>query len=117
MHFGITRAAGCMHNDTMTEDREVALSIRHVGIDVRDRLVARARARGQSLQEYLLGLVNEHVAHPSREEVIARIAAFRATLTSHIAHEDVLHAIDNERKERDEQIWDATTSSSQEPTR
>ena len=64
--------------------------------DVRRTLKARAAARGESLNRYLLGLLERDAARPSVQEVLAR-AAQRAETAS----ESAVGALDEERRERD----------------
>lgn len=52
----------------------VALQIRDVPEDVRDALVERARAQGQSLQSYLLSLVEEDARRAKNRAVLSRFA-------------------------------------------
>jgi len=52
----------------------VALQIRDVPEEVRDTLAAQARARGQSLQRYLLMLVTEEARRARNASVLARFA-------------------------------------------
>jgi len=58
-----------MHNACM-----VALQIRDVPEDVRDALAAQARARGQSLQAYLLDLVETHARRLRNGAILDRFA-------------------------------------------
>src|SRR6478609_8821786 len=83
----------------------VALQIRDVPVDVRDRLAEFARARGQSLQAYLLALVTRDaeradnltllnrfagrtdgtgVSSPGSDDVIAEIHRLRDERTNHL---------------------------------
>ncbi len=64
--------------------------------DVRRALKARAAARGESLNRYLLSLLERDAARPSVTEVLAR-AAKRAETAS----ESAVAALDEERRERD----------------
>lgn len=50
----------------------VALQIRDVPDDVRDALFERARARGQSLQAFLLSLVEAEARRSRNQAVLAR---------------------------------------------
>jgi hypothetical protein len=59
----------CMHNACM-----VAIQIRDVPEDVRDALVAQAKARGQSLQAYLLELVETQARRLRNTAVLDRFA-------------------------------------------
>ncbi|MDP9444446.1 MAG: hypothetical protein M3P83_08915 [Actinomycetota bacterium] len=75
------------------------LQIRGVPEATRRVLKARAAARGQSLNAYLLDLLNEEVATPTAAEVLdrARRRAERPT-------ESTVDALDAARSERDEQL-------------
>lgn len=53
----------------------VLIQIREVDEAVRDELKARAARSGVSLNAYLVGLLTATAARPTREEVLARIAA------------------------------------------
>jgi antitoxin FitA len=75
------------------------LQIRGVPEDARRVLKARAAARGQSLNAYLLELIEREVARPTVAEVLERAArrAERAT-------ESAVDAIHAERVEREERL-------------
>jgi plasmid stability protein len=75
------------------------LQIRDVPEDARRALKARAAARGQSLNSYLLDMISREVARPTVAEVLER-AAHRAERGRGSAVE-VLDAV---RAERDEQL-------------
>jgi antitoxin FitA len=53
----------------------VAITIREVPDEVRDELAVRAAQAGQSLQEYLRGLLIATVNKPTAQAVIARARA------------------------------------------
>lgn len=53
----------------------VAITIRGIPDDVRDELAARAARSGQSLQEYLRGLLVATADKPTAGDVIARARA------------------------------------------
>ncbi len=53
----------------------VALQIRDVPDEVRDALVAQARARGQSLQAFLLELVRQQAQRANNAALLGRFAA------------------------------------------
>lgn len=74
------------------------LQIRDVPEDARRGLKARAAARGQSLNAYLLDLINREVARPTVAEVLDR-AVRRAEHSSASA----IEAVDAARDERDDQ--------------
>ena len=53
----------------------VAVTVRDVPEKVRDELAARAARAGQSLQEYLRGMLIASASRPSVDDVIARARA------------------------------------------
>jgi len=75
------------------------LQIRDVPEDARRSLKARAAARGQSLNAYLLDLIDREVSRPTVAEVLNRAAqrAERATASA-------VDVIATERSERDGQL-------------
>ena len=75
------------------------LQIRNVPDEARRALKARAAARGESLNAYLLDLVTREVARPTVAEVLERAA--RRTERATASAVDVLDAA---RSERDEQL-------------
>lgn len=75
------------------------LQIRNVPDDVRRALKARAAARGESLNTYLLDLVERDVARPTVKEVLDR-AARRAGRASASA----VDLLDTARAEREDQL-------------
>lgn len=60
-----------MHNVCMT----ALLQIRNVPDAARQQLKARAATRGQSLNSYLLEVIQREVDRPTADEVFARAAA------------------------------------------
>jgi len=58
----------------------LALQIRDVPEDVRDRLASEARRRGQSLQAYLLGLVTREAELAARADMFFSTAHLRIDL-------------------------------------
>ena len=56
--------------------KEVMIQVRSVPAALHRELVKRARARGQTLTEYVQGILEREVARPPRHVVFARIAAF-----------------------------------------
>jgi len=78
------------------------LQIRNVPDDARRALKARAAACGESLNSYLLGLIEREVARPTVEEVLDRAArrAGRATASA----VDVLEEARGEREGRWQQL-------------
>lgn len=71
------------------------LQVRDVSEDTRRELKARAAGRGESLNTYLLRLLDREVERPSTAEVLARAAA-RAERSTRSAE----GALDDERTER-----------------
>lgn len=75
------------------------LQIRNVPEDARRVLKARAAARGESLNTFLLALIDQAVACPTLEEVLDR-AARRADR----AGASALDVLDEARGEREEEL-------------
>ena len=75
------------------------LQIRNVPEESRRALKARAAARGESLNSYLLELISREVARPTVGEVLAR-AAKRAER----GQVSAVDPLDAARAERDEQL-------------
>lgn len=75
------------------------LQIRNVPDDARRVLKARAAARGQSLNTYLLDLIAREVERPTTAEVMDRAARRAGGL-----RESSLEAVRAGRRERDEQL-------------
>lgn len=80
------------------------VQIRNVPEGTRRRLKARAAAQGQSLNEYLLGLLDRDAARPTVDEVLAR-AAQRSERATDSALDVMLAA----REERDGGLQQAAT--------
>ena len=76
----------------------VQITIRGVPEEVRDRIAARAAARGQSMQEYLRGELERLVAKPSVEEWLRQVRADKRAMTNNVTTEDILRARDADRK-------------------
>jgi plasmid stability protein len=76
----------------------VQITIRGVPEEVRDRIAARAAARGQSMQEYLRGQLERLVAKPSVEEWLRQVRADKRAMTNNVTTEDILRARDADRK-------------------
>ena len=86
----------------------VTLTIRDVPDDVRNALGREPRSRGQSLQAYLLGVLQQQAGFNHNREVIAqarRDLALRGG--ARLGPSDVVDAIHQAREERDEQIMRA----------
>ncbi|PZS37590.1 MAG: hypothetical protein DLM62_18370 [Pseudonocardiales bacterium] len=75
------------------------LQIRNVPAEARRALKARAAARGESLNTYLLELVRREVARPTVGEVLERAA--RRAERAEVSAVDI---VDATRAERDEQL-------------
>lgn len=80
------------------------LQIRNVPDEARRALKARAAARGESLNAYLLELLCREVARPTVSEVLDRAA--RRTERAQTSAVEVLDAARSEREERLQQSSD-----------
>jgi plasmid stability protein len=76
----------------------VAVTVREVPDEVRDELAARAARAGQSLQEYLRGMLMDATSRPRVEDVIARARARVASSGAHVDAESILAARDADRR-------------------
>lgn len=76
----------------------VVITIRDVPDDVRDELGARAARAGQSLQEYLRGMLVDTAARPPVADVIARARARVGATGSRVDAEAILRARDADRR-------------------
>lgn len=83
----------CCHNSGM-----VAITIRDVPTHVRDELAARAARAGQSLQEYLRGLLVSAADKSSADDVISRARARVETTGARLDAASVLAAKDANRR-------------------
>lgn len=82
----------------------IALQIRDVPEDVRDALAQQARSRGQSLQAFLLSLVQEEAR---RSRNLALLERFEARSDgSRLTAEEAVEAIARARQERDGRLAD-----------
>ena len=77
----------------------VALQIRDVPEEVRDRLAAIAAERGQSLQTYLFDLINDEVRRRDNLAVIEQFSAKR--YGTRLTTGDVVGTLEHSRSERD----------------
>ncbi|MBA2529187.1 MAG: hypothetical protein H0V19_04380 [Euzebyales bacterium] len=82
----------------------VALQIRDVPDDVRQTLAERARARGQSLQAFLLSLVEDEARRSANLGLLDRFAG--RDDGSRLPVEEATAALDQARTERDAQLRD-----------
>lgn len=79
--------------------------VRDVPEEARRVLKARAASHGQSLNRYMLDLIEREVARPTVAEVLSRAAGRTETATASAV--DVLDAARRERDERLTRITDA----------
>ncbi len=93
-------ALSVMHDECMT----ALLQIRNVPDEARRALKARAAARGESLNAYLLDLLGREVARPTVAEVLDRAArrSERATVSA-------VDVLDEARSERDDHLQQVPT--------
>lgn len=76
----------------------VAITVREVPDEVRDELAARAARSGQSLQEYLRGMLVEVAARPAVGDVIARARSRVQATGARADAESILAARDADRR-------------------
>jgi plasmid stability protein len=76
----------------------VAITIRDVPDDVRDELAARAARAGQSLQEYLRGMLVDVASRPAVYDVIARARARVDATGARVDADAILAARDADRR-------------------
>lgn len=69
------------------------VTIRGVPDEVRDRLAARASARGQSLQEFLLGQLVTLASRPDPAEWVVEARARKAAMRSRVDSEQIVEMI------------------------
>ncbi len=92
----------------------VALQIRDVPDEVRQTLTERARARGQSLQAFLLALVEDEARRSQNVALLDRFAD-RAD-GSQLTAEQTTEALRQARAERDAALTSGRDSGSSGPT-
>jgi antitoxin FitA len=80
----------------------VALQIREVPEELRDRLTELARQRGQSLQAYLFDVLRDEARRQDNLAVLDRFS--KRAYGSHLSPPDVLGALDAERATRDTEL-------------
>lgn len=80
------------------------LQIRNVPDEAREALKARAAARGESLNTYLLGLLQRDVARPTVQEVLDRAAR-----RTERAQESAAEALAEERAAREDELAPRST--------
>ena len=76
----------------------VAITIRGIPDDVRDELAARAARAGQSLQEYVRGVLVATAAKPTADDLIARARARVRTTGVRLDAATILSAKDDDRR-------------------
>lgn len=76
----------------------VAITVRDVPDAVRDELAARAARAGQSLQEYVRGMLVEATARPPVADVIARARARVQATGGRVDAASILAARDADRR-------------------
>jgi plasmid stability protein len=76
----------------------VAITVRDIPDGVRDELAARAARAGQSLQEYLRGLLVATADKPTVDEVLARARARVAATGVRVDADDILTNRDADRR-------------------
>jgi plasmid stability protein len=76
----------------------VAITIRDIPDDVRNELAARAARAGQSLQEYLRGLLVSTADKPTAHDVVARARARVNATGTRLDAEAILADKDTDRR-------------------
>ena len=76
----------------------VAITVRDIPDRVRDELAARAARAGQSLQEYVRGLLVAAADKPTVDEVLARARARVAATGVRVGPDDILTGRDADRR-------------------
>ena len=84
-----------MHNACMT-----VITIRNVPEDVNARLKEQARARGQSLQQFLLRELEEAANRTPLEQRLREVLGRQADLN--LTRDQILEDLQESRRERDE---------------
>jgi plasmid stability protein len=74
------------------------MTIRHIPDEWRAELAARAARQRQSLQEFMLGLIETTVAHPPLELVVERARERVRASNSRVTVEDILESRDADRR-------------------
>ncbi|MFF0631618.1 hypothetical protein ACFYTS_03895 [Nocardia sp. NPDC004151] len=86
----------------------VALQIRDVPEELRDRLVVLAKQRGQSLQAYLFDLISDEARRKDNLVVLKRFGPTGSRVV--LSADDVSAALDAERAERETAFDDPAVS-------
>lgn len=74
------------------------IQVRDVPQDAYDAIVERAKANGQSLQQYMRATIIESAAKRSKLEVVASVEANLRTHGSRVTTQDILDALDEGRR-------------------
>ena len=74
------------------------IQVRDVPQDAYEAIVERAKANGQSLQQYMRATIIDIAAKPSKAEAIASIRANLEKYGSRVTTEDILEALDAGRR-------------------
>jgi len=76
----------------------VALQIREVPEEIRAKLAAIARERGQSLQNYLFDVVSDEVR---RHDNLAAVQRLTGRFNAHLGTDDIVETLHEARAQRD----------------
>ena len=76
----------------------VQITIRGVREEVRDELAARAALRGQSMQEYLRGELEQLASKPSVEAWLERVQERKAAYGTQVTAADILETRNRDRE-------------------
>lgn len=74
------------------------IQVRDVPQDAYDVIVERARANGQSIQQYVRAMLINNTAQPNKAEAIASIRANLKKHGSRVTTADILEALDAGRR-------------------
>jgi len=75
----------------------VAITVRDVPESVRGELAARAARAGQSLQEYVKGLLVDQVSKPSADDWLAQVRSRVKSTGTQLSADSILAARDADR--------------------
>jgi len=76
----------------------VSMTIRDIPDDVRNELAARAARKGQSLQEFMRGVIIDVAWRPSNDDVLAQIREHATSIKQTVTVDDILAARDEGRR-------------------
>ena len=83
----------CMQNACMK-----TITIRDVSEATHAEVLARAKAKGQSMQEFLLALIDQEMSQPDVDVVLARIRERKEKSSNSPTAEEILSARDADRR-------------------